>query len=210
MQNRAAAIAKPVTQQGLARVVRAFEGSADDRGDVTAGLLLQKLGGKLLGMVEKAAETEMLTAGSGGTWRYVGFGVCGKIYREWLEKERYGGNYTPVAQEEAAVVQPMKTKYEAAGLKNVARFDLGGHFGNLYLILKHKDASLWGKRRPVVPGFASPDRVFQNRLGRIRCFLIEETAGHFNVAATQEIVGQLSKFDGGLKEGDVVIYGDRV
>ncbi|KAK3288226.1 hypothetical protein CYMTET_4282 [Cymbomonas tetramitiformis] len=271
IQNRAAAITKPVTQQGLARVVRAFGGSADDRGvmysagwgvgfswqlageirqwvkslwqerrslarfvelmkgDVTAGLLLQKLGGKLLGMVEKAAEAEMLAAGAGGAIRplseyqavmreleglargvldrnvAVGFGVCGKIYKEWLENERDGGNYTPVTQEEAAVVQLMRTKYEAAGLKNVARFDLGGHFGNLYLILKHKDAGLWEKRRPVVPGFASPDRVFQNRLGRILCFLIEGTAGHFNVAATQEIVGQLSKFDGGLKRGDVVM-----
>ncbi|KAK3271764.1 hypothetical protein CYMTET_19909 [Cymbomonas tetramitiformis] len=110
------------------------------KGDVTAGRFLQKLGGKLMGLVETADHAGKLLTGtlSGGIQslsvyrtlmrrelqglargvldRNVGVdcSVRGKICREWLEKEQDGGNYTQVTHEEAALVQLASLKYESA------------------------------------------------------------------------------------------------
>ncbi|KAK3246326.1 hypothetical protein CYMTET_44131 [Cymbomonas tetramitiformis] len=106
----------------------------------------------------------------------------------------------------AAVVEGMQLKYRAAALTPVAALDLSGNFGNLYLMLKHKDVSLWGKRRPVVPGFAAPDRLLQNRISRCLCLLLSEIPGHFSVATTQQEIGdRLRKFNAELGAEDSVM-----
>ncbi|KAK3260629.1 hypothetical protein CYMTET_30423 [Cymbomonas tetramitiformis] len=95
-------------------------------------------------------------------------------------------------------------KYRGAELGSVANFDVGGNFGNLYLMLKHKDASMWEKHRPVVPGFAAPDRLLQNRIGRCLCFFITEIPGHFNVATTQDIGKKLAEFNSEVRPGEIL------
>ncbi|KAK3286332.1 hypothetical protein CYMTET_6107 [Cymbomonas tetramitiformis] len=80
--------------------------------------------------------------------------------------------------------------------------NLGGSFGNLYVLQKHKDWALSEKRRPVVPGFAAPDKMLQNRLDRVLYFLIESLGGQFNVSSTQDIVvPRRQDFNGRLAEG---------
>ncbi|KAK3248054.1 hypothetical protein CYMTET_42466 [Cymbomonas tetramitiformis] len=192
-------------------------------GDVSAGLLLQKYGGALLGSLGRAqacGSRGMLTVSvvkgmvgkMNGLVRgvldrnvAVGFGVCQKVYRQWLEDERDSGNYELVEEEQPSVVQCLYRKFLAAGLKGSSHFNLGGTFGNLYVLPKHKDVTLLEKRRPVVPCFASPDRMLQNRLGRALCFFISSLEGHFNVAATQEIVPKLQGFNAELGRDEVVM-----
>ncbi|KAK3281905.1 hypothetical protein CYMTET_10328 [Cymbomonas tetramitiformis] len=112
IQNTAAARLRPVTGQGLARRFAELM-----KGDVTAGLLLQKFGTHLMETLDKnrsererleqwgdgrltLEEARKLTGRMTGLVRgvldrnvAVGFGVCGKLYREWLEQERDGGKY---------------------------------------------------------------------------------------------------------------------
>ncbi|KAK3271818.1 hypothetical protein CYMTET_19860 [Cymbomonas tetramitiformis] len=201
------------------------------KGGVAAGLLLQSLGGDVAAAVMKVAGNEKQAAiETGGTgvpaltdvWQLatkmsglargpldrnvaVGFGVCCQVYQGWLREERDGGGYERVTMESVEAVRKMRLSFRAAGLDQVATFFTDGIFGTLYLLLKHKDSSLWEKRRPVVPCFASPDRMLQNRVGRALCFLIGGLTGHFNVAATQEIVGRLSLFNSAIEAGDTVM-----
>ncbi|KAK3274636.1 hypothetical protein CYMTET_17191 [Cymbomonas tetramitiformis] len=155
--------------------------------DVTAGMLFQKAGGELTRAVATATQNSETPGGIADISEYrkvvgllsglargvldrntaVGFGVCEMVYQRWLRQERDGGNYEVAEKQLAAVVEGMQLKYRAAALTPVAALDLSGNFGNLYLMLKHKDVSLWGKRRPVVPGFAAPDRLLQNRIGTV-------------------------------------------
>ncbi|KAK3251403.1 hypothetical protein CYMTET_39258 [Cymbomonas tetramitiformis] len=215
IQNRAAARLRPVTRQGIARVERAYGAAVDDRG----------AGGALMREVEAAGQTRDTAGGIADLEEYwqavrglnglargtldrntaVGFGVCEKIYQGWLRQERDGGNYERVERELATVVEEMQQKYRGAELMEVATFDAAGKFGNLYLSLKHKDVTLWEKRRPVVPGFATPDWLLQNRIGRCLCFLLSEIPGHFNVATTQEIGERLAAFNAEVGPGDWVM-----
>ncbi|KAK3270148.1 hypothetical protein CYMTET_21445 [Cymbomonas tetramitiformis] len=196
------------------------------KGGISAGMLLQQSGGTLSRELCQAATRDAecsgrlpplsrfreLTLELDGLARgvldrnvAVGFGVCLKVYQDWLRQERDGGNYTMVHEEGAEVIRQMKLRYSSAGLDRVATFSLGGWFGVLYLMLKHKDGSLWEKRRPVVPGFRAPDRMLQNRVGRVLCFLIAQLSGHFNVAATQQIVGRIKDFNRAVRAGDTVM-----
>ncbi|KAK3232647.1 hypothetical protein CYMTET_57000 [Cymbomonas tetramitiformis] len=205
------------------RVLSRFEKMM--RTDVTAGLLFQAAGGELLSAVAKAERTPGAAGGIAALEEYrravgslgglargkldrnvaVGFGVCEMVYQRWLRCERDGGNYEKVEKELATVVEEMSLRYRVAGLTPVAKLDLAGKFGNLYLMLKHKDHTLWEKRRPVVPGFAAPDRLLQNRVGRCLCFLLTEMTGHFNVATTQEIGKALADFNAELRPDDCVM-----
>ncbi|KAK3255688.1 hypothetical protein CYMTET_35144 [Cymbomonas tetramitiformis] len=98
------------------RVLTKFE--ALMRCDVTAGMLLQQAGGELMRAVGMAEQTQH-TGGIASLTEYrqivgelkglargtldrntaVGFGVCEKVYQEWLRKERDGGNYERVGKE---------------------------------------------------------------------------------------------------------------
>ncbi|KAK3273469.1 hypothetical protein CYMTET_18291 [Cymbomonas tetramitiformis] len=69
----------------------------------------------------------------------VGFGVCCKVYQGWLREERDGGGYERVTLECVEVVRKMRLHFKAARLDQVATFFTDGHFGTLYLLLKHKD-----------------------------------------------------------------------
>lgn len=226
---RAAAAARPLSRLRRKEEFELMRFRNLTRGSVTAGVFLQNLGSELTGEIQRAAERQENTASETaliptvGEFRTlmtklnglargtldrnvtVGFAVCGQVYQRWLQEERDGGNYEVIDVGSAEVVRMMAQKFKAAGLNQVATFDLKGSFGVLYLMVKHKDASLCLKRRPVVPCFNAPDRMLQNRVGRSLCFLIEQLEGHFNVAATQEITGRLLDFNAAVGRGDLIM-----
>ncbi|KAK3262517.1 hypothetical protein CYMTET_28635 [Cymbomonas tetramitiformis] len=208
--------------EGERRVLARFEKLM--KCDVTAGMLFQNAGGELMRAVGSAKSSgeptgmrslseyreavgllKGLARGVLDRNTAVGFGICEMVYQRWLRGERDGGNYEISERQLAEVVGGMQQRYRAAGLTQVATFDLAGNFGNLYLMPKHKDPSLLEKRRPVVPGFGAPDRVLQNRIGRGLCFLLGEISGHFNVGATQEIGEKLREFNAALDGGGCVM-----
>ncbi len=117
------------------------------KGGISAGMLLQQSGGTLSRELCQAATRDAecsgrlpplsrfreLTLELDGLARgvldrnvAVGFGVCLKVYQDWLRQERDGGNYTMVQGEGAEVIRQMKLRYSSAGLDRVATFSLGG------------------------------------------------------------------------------------
>ncbi|KAK3234965.1 hypothetical protein CYMTET_12992 [Cymbomonas tetramitiformis] len=159
--------------------------------DVTAEMIFQKAGGELTRAVMATARN----SDSGG-------GIA-NIF-EYRKAECDGGNYE-ATEKHLAAVEGMQLRYRVVGLTPVAALDLSRNFGHLYLMLKHKDVSLWEKRRPVVPGFTAPDRLLQNRVGRCLSFLLSEISGHFNVATTHQIGDRLREFNAELGAEDCVM-----
>ncbi|KAK3270703.1 hypothetical protein CYMTET_20916 [Cymbomonas tetramitiformis] len=206
------------------RVLTKFEGLM--KCDMTAGMVFQKAGGELMRAVSVEQQTQstcqipalgeyrQLVGELGSLARgvldrntAVGFGVCGKIYQRWLREERDGGNY--VRGLSGNWLRWLRRCNRSTGGRSwglwLTLMWVGTSGTYIYLMLKHKDASLWEKRRPVVPGFAAPDRLLQNRIGRCLCFLITEIPGHFNVATTQEIGEKLAEFNSEVRPGDCVM-----